>query len=48
VVTVAPAGGGYPSDPPPLTRDVVVETDLRIPMADGMELLADRWAPEMG
>jgi putative CocE/NonD family hydrolase len=31
--------------PPPLTRDVVVERDLRVPMRDGVELLADRWAP---
>ena len=34
-------------DPPP-TRDVVVERDLRIPMPDGVELLADRWAPRSG
>ena len=33
---------------PPLTRDVVVERDLRVPMADGVELLADRWAPRSG
>jgi uncharacterized protein len=30
---------------PPQTRDVVVEHDLRVPMSDGVELLADRWAP---
>jgi hypothetical protein len=30
---------------PPQTRDVVVEHDLRVPMPDGVELLADRWAP---
>jgi len=29
-------------DPPP-TRDLVVQRDLRVPMADGIELLADRW-----
>jgi putative CocE/NonD family hydrolase len=33
---------------PPLTRDVVVERDLRIPMPDGVELLADRWTPRSG
>jgi putative CocE/NonD family hydrolase len=32
----------------PLTRDVVVERDLRVPMPDGVELLADRWAPRTG
>src|SRR5258708_29646601 len=32
----------------PLTRDIVVERDLRIPMPDGVELLADRWAPRSG
>lgn len=30
---------------PPLTRDLVVQRDLRVPMADGVELLADRWVP---
>ncbi|GAA3716433.1 CocE/NonD family hydrolase [Nonomuraea antimicrobica] len=34
--------------PPPLTRDVVVQRDLRVPMIDGVELLADRWAPRVG
>lgn len=34
--------------PPPLTRDVIVERDLRVPMPDGIELLADRWAPRAG
>ncbi|WP_200305381.1 hypothetical protein [Streptomyces adelaidensis] len=34
--------------PPPLTRDVVVERDLRVPMPDGVDLLADRWAPRTG
>ncbi|MFJ3779045.1 CocE/NonD family hydrolase [Streptomyces sp. NPDC090075] len=34
--------------PPPLTRDVVVQRDLRVPMADGTTLLADRWAPRSG
>jgi uncharacterized protein len=31
--------------PPPQTRDVAVDRDLRIPMPDGTILLADRWAP---
>jgi uncharacterized protein len=31
-------------DPPP-TRDIAVEHDLRVPMHDGVVLLADRWAP---
>ncbi len=34
--------------PPPQTRDVVVERDLRVPMPDGAVLLADRWAPRSG
>ncbi|MFC9502790.1 CocE/NonD family hydrolase [Streptomyces sp. NPDC057002] len=34
--------------PPPLTRDVIVERDLRVPMRDGAVLLADRWAPRTG
>ena len=34
--------------PPPRVRDVIVERDLRVPMADGVELLADRWAPRVG
>lgn len=34
--------------PPPLTRDLVVERDLRVPMLDGVDLLADRWAPRTG
>ncbi|MEV0150563.1 MULTISPECIES: CocE/NonD family hydrolase [unclassified Nonomuraea] len=34
--------------PPPLTRDLVVQRDLRVPMPDGVELLADRWAPRAG
>jgi putative CocE/NonD family hydrolase len=34
--------------PPPVTRDVVVQPDLRVPMPDGTELLADRWAPRAG
>jgi putative CocE/NonD family hydrolase len=32
----------------PSTRDVVVQRDLRVPMPDGVELLADRWAPRVG
>ena len=31
--------------PPPATRDLVIERDLPVPMADGAVLLADRWAP---
>jgi putative CocE/NonD family hydrolase len=31
-----------------LTRDLVVERDLRVPMHDGVELLADRWGPADG
>ncbi|NBH05162.1 CocE/NonD family hydrolase [Amycolatopsis sp. SID8362] len=34
--------------PAPATRDVVVQRDLRVPMPDGAELLADRWAPRTG
>jgi putative CocE/NonD family hydrolase len=34
--------------PAPTTRDLVVERDLRVPMPDGVELLADRWAPRKG
>jgi predicted acyl esterase len=30
---------------PPLTRDLAVERDLRVPMPDGVVLLADRYAP---
>ncbi|KJK33827.1 X-Pro dipeptidyl-peptidase [Lentzea aerocolonigenes] len=33
---------------PPLTRNVVVQKDLRVPMPDGVELLADRWTPRSG
>ena len=32
----------------PTTRDLVVERDLRVPMSDGVDLLADRWAPRAG
>jgi len=34
--------------PPPITRDVAVQRDLRVPMPDGTVLLADRWAPRAG
>jgi uncharacterized protein len=34
--------------PPPATRDLVIERDLPVPMADGVVLLADRWAPRAG
>ncbi|WP_158839508.1 CocE/NonD family hydrolase [Saccharothrix deserti] len=33
---------------PPTTRDLVVQRGLRVPMPDGVELLADRWAPRSG
>jgi uncharacterized protein len=33
---------------PPLTRDLIVERDLPVPMPDGTVLLADRWAPRTG
>ena len=31
--------------PPACTRDVMVERKLRVPMPDGVELLADRYFP---
>lgn len=34
--------------PAPQTRALTVHRDLRVPMADGVELLADRWAPRDG
>ncbi|HEX6358353.1 CocE/NonD family hydrolase [Actinophytocola sp.] len=34
--------------PPPATRDVLVQRDVRVPMRDGAVLLADRWAPRTG
>jgi putative CocE/NonD family hydrolase len=34
--------------PPPLTRDLVIERDLKVPMRDGAVLLADRWVPKSG
>ena len=34
--------------PVPSTRDLIVQEDLRVPMADGVDLLADRWAPRAG
>ncbi|NGO43539.1 MULTISPECIES: CocE/NonD family hydrolase [Streptomyces] len=33
---------------PPLTRRITVQRNLRIPMPDGVELLADRWLPRSG
>jgi predicted acyl esterase len=33
---------------PPLTRDILVQRDLRVPMPDGTVLLADRWTPRSG
>ena len=33
---------------PPLTRDVIVERDLQVPMQDGVVLLASRLAPKAG
>ena len=32
---------------PPLTRDLAVRHDLRVPMPDGAVLLADLWAPRV-
>jgi predicted acyl esterase len=32
----------------PLTRKVRLERDLRVPMTDGVDLLADRYAPAGG
>jgi len=32
----------------PITRNIKVERDLRVPMPDGVELLADQWAPRGG
>lgn len=34
--------------PAPPTRDLTVRRDLRVPMPDGVELLADHWAPRGG
>ncbi|MFE2945160.1 CocE/NonD family hydrolase [Streptomyces sp. NPDC059255] len=34
--------------PAPMTRDLIVERDLEVPMRDGTVLLADRWAPQAG
>ncbi len=34
--------------PAPGTRDLVVQRDLRVPMPDGADLLANRWAPRDG
>jgi len=34
--------------PAPLTRELVVRRDLRVPMPDGAVLLADHWAPRSG
>jgi putative CocE/NonD family hydrolase len=34
--------------PAPVTRRLTVQRDLRVPMPDGAELLADRWAPRDG
>jgi putative CocE/NonD family hydrolase len=33
---------------PPLTRDLTVQHDLRVPMPDGTVLFADRWFPRSG
>ncbi|WP_322762833.1 CocE/NonD family hydrolase [Frankia sp. Cr2] len=32
---------------PPATRDLVIQRDLQVPMPDGVDLLADRWAPRV-
>lgn len=34
--------------PPAETRDIVIERDIRVPMADGVVLLADHYAPRRG
>ncbi|GAB3168314.1 CocE/NonD family hydrolase [Myceligenerans halotolerans] len=34
--------------PAPQTRRLTVDRDLRVPMRDGVELLADHWAPKNG
>ncbi|MEV1064889.1 CocE/NonD family hydrolase [Streptomyces sp. NPDC050263] len=34
--------------PAPITRDLVVARDLKVPMRDGAVLLADHWAPRAG
>ncbi|HET6708955.1 CocE/NonD family hydrolase [Amycolatopsis sp.] len=34
--------------PAPATRRLTVRRDLRVPMRDGVELLADHWAPRTG
>lgn len=34
--------------PEPATQNFVVQRDLRVPMADGVELPADRWARREG
>src|SRR6185503_8018960 len=34
--------------PPPATRNLVVSRDLRVPMPDGVDLLADHWMPKRG
>ncbi|MEV0643476.1 CocE/NonD family hydrolase [Streptomyces sp. NPDC050619] len=34
--------------PAPMTRDLVIERDLEVPMRDGAVLLADRWSPRSG
>ena len=33
---------------PPATRDITVTRNLRVPMRDGVELMADHWAPADG
>ncbi len=37
-----------PKYPPALTKKVTVTRNLRVPMRDGVELVADHWAPESG
>ena len=34
--------------PPPITRNLVIQRDLPVPVGDGVELLTDRWAPAVG
>ncbi len=33
---------------PPITRDLLQQKNIRVAMPDGVELLADRWAPKSG
>ncbi|MBY8862321.1 CocE/NonD family hydrolase [Nocardia sp. CA2R105] len=37
-----------PKYPSPITKDVTVTRNLRVPMRDGVEILADHWQPKTG